>query len=351
MACDSIYLTDRPAEMRADMLLEYDRGSRTVRRCVSCREARYGKLDALAAGVSIEAMCPGLFSVLDYWDVLGRPSNVFFGGRLAPDLQPAKNVAVFTLSLIAARKHFLRAWTESDEKSCISLLADRVSAAYGKARVLEVRGRSDAVYVDVGFSDGERLDPALMDPDSPLPGNDVKFFCDCGQFKNKGEFLSKRAFVKDASGNAAAGFYYNDSGLDCADYVSTGGGGFFRNLGYVDRGYVSHRHSAYSYYARARNLDESKVRFIPRLGRAEGDIFSPDAAYGSVEEFAVHRAATEEGLRPGDACYMYATVVDPEGEPRSVTAYPVWDGARWIDYYRETEISGWPELEPGWRMA
>lgn len=287
--------------------------------------------------------------MLDYYDVLGSPGSVFQNAALAPGLQVSHNLGVFFLSIPLWRKK--REYSQF--MLCVADLVAEMEKAYGgDVWLIEVKKRSDSIYVKLGFNDGAAADPALFDPLRTLAGNDVKFLCDCGQFKDRRHFRSKCGFALDSDGRVGAGFYYNDIKLGCSDYVSRGDGRFFENMGYVDRGYVSDRHSGYSYYVRARNLDEKKVNVLPRIGCSKEKIYESSKAFSSVEEFALERAAAG-GLRLGDACYMYDEVVDPSGKRRSVSCTACWDGSKWVDYYRETEIKDWPasELAPGWSLT
>ena len=343
---NSVYLSKKPIEHRADILLEFDKDFEEVWCHVPCSEKRYSDLASICARVSEKFDSPGALGVLYYFDVLGDPYMVFKDGRLATGARVSHNFGTFFISLPA--------WKQNHEHSefmeCATELVREMEKAYGSTWLVDMKKRSDSLYVRLGFNDDSELDPALLDPDKTMSGNDIKFLCDCGQFDNRKTFKSKCGFAFGKDGSVGVGFYYNDIKLGCSDYISEGHGRFFRNMGYVDRGYVSNRHSGYSYYVRARNLDENKINVLPRLGHSAENIYEPANAFGSVEEFELERAAAG-GLKLGDACYLYSVVVDPEGERRSVSATACWDGSKWIDYYRETEIKDWPEIEPGWKTA
>ena len=343
---NSIYLSKNPIEFKADLLLNYDKNFDEVWCHVPYTKKRHSDLDAICKRVSEKFESPGLVGVLYYYDVLGNPHSVFQGARLASGLKASHNLGVFFLSLPAWKKNF----EYSQFTLCIADLIAEMEKTYGDAWLIEVNKRSDSIYVKLGFNDDAKTDPALFDPLRTLDGNNTKFLCDCGQFRNKAHFKSKCDFTLGADGHAGFGFYYNDIKLGCSDYVSLGDGRFFRNMGYVDRGYVSDRHSGYSYYVRARNLNEKKVNVLPRIGCSSEKIYEPSTAFSCVEEFALERAAAG-GLRLGDACYLYCVVVNPDGEKRSTSCTACWDGSKWIDYYRETEIKDWPELEPGWSLS
>lgn len=346
---DSIYFSKKPAEFRADLLLEFKKEFMEVWCRVPRSERRFRDLDAVCGRVSEKFESPGLVGVLYYYDVLGNPHSVFQGARLAPGLKVSHNLGVFFLSLLAWKKNY----ECSRFMLCVADLIAEMERTYGYGDVwlIEVNKRSDSIYVKLGFNDGAE-ETGFLDPSMVKDGNDMKFLCDCGQFKSRKLFRSECGFALDQAGRVGAGFYYNDSGAGCHDYVSAGNGRFFRNMGYVDRGYVSDRHSAYSYYVRARNIDEKKIRVLPRIGCSSEKIYEPARAFRSVEEFALERAAAG-GLRIGDACYMYDVVVDPSGEKRSVSCIACWDGSKWVDYYKETEVKDWPasELDPGWSLA
>lgn len=341
---NSIYISKHPTEMRADLLLEYSKQDEEVWCRVPYTEKRHSDLDTICKRISEKFESPGLIGVLYYYDVLGNPHSVFQGTRLASGLKASHNLGVFFLSLPAWRKNY----KYSQFMLCIEDLIAEMEKTYGDAWLIEVNKRSDSIYVKLGFNDGAKVDSALFDPLRTLDGNNAKFLCDCGQFRNMAHFKSKCDFTLGANGYVGLGFYYNSVKLGCCDYVSLGDGRFFQNMGYVDRGYVAYKHSGYSYYVRARNIDEKKVVVRPRLGHSDDDIYVPVNAFHSIEEFALERSLAG-GLRPGDACYLYCEVVDPEGESRSVSDIACWDGSKWIDYYKETEIENWPALQAGWR--
>jgi len=336
---NSIYLSKKPVESRADLLLEFKKDFMEVWCHVPCSEWRFLDLEAVCDRVSEKYGSPGLLGVLYYYDVLGNPYSVFSGARLASGLAVSHNVGDFTFSVPMWRRNF----EYSKFMECVSELLREMESAYGSAWIIELRKRSDTIYVKIGFNDGAE-ETGFLDPSSVKDGNDMKFLCDCGQFKSRKLFRSECDFALDRAGRVGAGFYYNDSGAGCHDYVSVGNGRFFRNMGYVDSGYVSDRHSAYSYYVRARNIDEKKIRVLPRIGCSSEKIYEPARAFRSVEEFALERAAAG-GLRIGDACYMYDVVVDSSGKKRSVNCTACWDGSKWVDYYKETEIKDWPASE------
>ena len=344
---NSIYLSKNPIEFKADLLLNYDKDFNEVWCYVPHTEKRHSDLDAICKRVSEKFESPGLIGVLYYYDVLGNPHSVFQEARLASGLKVSHNLGVFFLSLPSWKKNY----EYSQFMLCVSDLIAEMERIYGDVWLIEVKTRSDSIYVKLGFNDDAKTNSALFDQLRILDGNDIKFLCDCGQFKNRKQFRSKCDFALDANGYVGIGFYYNDIKLGCSDYVSCGDGSFFKNMGYVDRGYVSNRHSGYSYYVRARNLNEKKVNVLPRIGCSSEKIYEPSRAFHSVEEFALERAAAG-GLRIGDACYMYDVVVDPSGEKRSVSCTACWDGSKWVDYYKETEVKDWPasELDPGWSL-
>lgn len=344
---NSIYLSKKPVELRADLLMEYARDFREIWCHVPPTEKRHSRLDSICEDVSAKYGSPGALGVLYFYDVLGEPYYAFKDAKLAPGLNATHSVGEFVLSVPAwkgSRAH-------SEFMECFAELARRMEEAYGNAWLVEMSKRSDSVYAKFGFDDDEEADPALFDPDVVRPGNDMKFLCDCGQFKGFKRFRGKCGdFALGPDGRTGLGFYYNDSERHCHDFVSLGNGKFFRNMGYVDRGYVSDRHHGYSYYVRARNLDEKKITVIPRIGCSADSMYEPANAFGSVEEFALERAASG-GLKLGDACYLYRVVVGPDGERRSSSATACWDGGKWIDFYSEAEIKDWPELKPGWKPA
>lgn len=351
--CNSIYLSKNPIEFKTDLLLKYNNDFDEIW-ChvpyhVPYNEKRRSDLDAICRRVSEKFESPGLIGLLYYYDVLGNPYSVFNGARLASGLKVSHNLGVFFLSLPSWRKNY----EYSQFMLCIADLIAEMERTYGNAWLIEVNKRPDSIYVTLGFNDDVKGDPALFDPLSTLDGNNIKFLCDCGQFKNRKHFRSKCDFTLDANGHVGIGFYYNDIKLDCSDYVSRGNGRFFKKMCCIDRSrYVSDGHSGYSYYVRARNINEKKVNVLPHIGCSNEKIYKPSKAFHSVEEFALERAAVG-GLKLGDACYMYDVVVDSSGEKQSVSCTACWDGSKWVDYYKETEIKDWPmsELAPGWSLA
>lgn len=345
---NSIYLSKNPIEFKADLLLNYDKKFDEVMCYVPYTEKRRSDLDAVCKRVSEKFESPDLIGVLYYYDVLGNPHSVFQGAKLAPGLKVSHNLGVFFLSLPAWKKNY----EYSQFMLCIADLVAEMERTYGNAWLIEVNKRSDSIYVTLGFNDDAKEDPVLFDPIRTLDGNDIKFLCDCGQFRNRAHFKSKCDFTLGADGYVGLGFYYNDIKLGSSDYVSLGDGRFFKNMGYVDNGYVSDRHSGYSYYVKARNINEKKVNVLPHIGCSGEKIYKPSRAFHSIEEFILERTAAG-GLQIGDACYMYDVVVDPSGEKRSVSCTACWDGSKWVDYYKETEIKDWPvsELAPGWSLA
>ena len=345
---NSIYLSKNPIEFKADLLLNYDKKFDEVMCYVPYTEKRRSDLDAVCKRVSEKFESPDLIGVLYYYDVLGNPHSVFQGAKLAPGLKVSHNLGVFFLSLPAWKKNY----EYSQFMLCIADLIAEMERIYGNAWLIEVNKRSDSIYVTLGFNDDANGDPALFDPFRTLDGNDIKFLCDCGQFRNRAHFKSKCDFTLGADGYVGLGFYYNDIKLGSSDYVSLGDGRFFKNMGYVDHGYVSDRHSGYSYYVKARNINEKKVNVLPHIGCSDEKIYKPSRAFHSIEEFVLERTAAG-GLQIGDACYMYDVVVDPSGEKQSVSCTACWDGSKWVDYYKETEIKDWPisELASGWSLA
>lgn len=345
---NSIYLSKNPIEFKADLLLNYDKKFDEVMCYVPYTEKKRSDLDTVCKRVSEKFESPDLIGVLYYYDVLGNPHSVFQGAKLAPGLKVSHNLGVFFLSLPAWKKNY----EYSQFMLCIADLVAEMERTYGNAWLIEVNKRSDSIYVTLGFNDDAKEDPVLFDPIRTLDGNDIKFLCDCGQFRNRAHFKSKCDFTLGADGYVGLGFYYNDIKLGCSDYVSLGDGRFFKNMGYVDHGYVSDRHSGYSYYVRARNINEKKVNVLPHIGCSGEKIYKPSRAFHSIEEFILERTAAG-GLQIGDACYMYDVVVDPSGEKRSVSCTACWDGSKWVDYYKETEIKDWPvsELAPGWSLT
>ena len=206
---------------------------------------------------------------------------------MAPGLKVSHNLGVFFLSLPAWKKNY----EYSQFMLCIADLIAEMERIYGNAWLIEVKKRSDSIYVTLGFNDDAKRDSALFDPLRTLDGNDIKFLCGCGQFRNRAHFKSKCDFTLGADGYVGLGFYYNDVKLGCSDYVSRGDGKFFKNMGYVDSGYVSDRHSGYSYYARARNINEKKVNVLPHIGCSGEKIYRPSRAFHSIEEFILERVA------------------------------------------------------------
>ena len=343
---NSIYLSENPVEFKADLLLEFDKDFDEIWCHVPCSEKRYSDLASICENVSKKFDSPDALGVLYYFDVLGNPCTVFKNGCLSKGLKVSHNFGTFFISLPSWKRNY----EHSEFMECAAELMREMEKAYGSAWFVDMKKRSDSLYVRFGFNDDVKTDSDFLDPEIVMRGNDIKFLCDCGQFKNRKSFKSKCDFALGADGCVGLGFYYNDIKLGCHDYVSAGDNRFFRNMGYVDRGYVSDRHSGYSYYVRARNLDEKKVNVLPRLGCSSEKIYEPARAFSSVEEFALERAAAG-GLRLGDACYLYCVATDPDGEKRSISCTACWDGSKWIDYYRETEIKDWPELEPGWSLS
>ena len=345
---NSIYLSKNPVEFKADLLLNYDKDFDEVMCHVPHTEKRRSELDVVCRRVSEKFGSSDLIGVMYYYDVLGSPHSVFQGAKLAPGLNVSHNLGVFFLSLPAWKKNY----EHSQFMLCIADLIAEMERTYTNAWLIEVKKRSDSIYVTLGFNDDAKTDPALFDPFRTLNGNDIKFLCDCGQFRNRAHFKSKCDFTLGADGYVGLGFYYNDVKLGCSDYVSRGDGKFFKNMGYVDSGYVSDRHSGYSYYVKARNINEKKVNVLPHIGCSGEKIYKPSRAFHSIEEFILERTAAG-GLQIGDACYMYDVVVDPSGEKRSVSCTACWDGSKWVDYYKETEIKDWPvsELAPGWSLT
>lgn len=332
--------------MRADMLLEYDKNTMEVWCRIPPTKTRYSRLKTVCKEISEQLDMPGLFGIVTCYDVLGSPDVVFKNAELAPGLCSTHSLCDIFMSLPVLR----RKTKDSEQMKYVTALIEGMESAYSSAWMLEIVGRSDAIYVKIGYKDNGLIDPRVLDPDKTLPGNDVKFMCGCGQFKSKRSFTSKCDFAVSDRGVVGRGFYYNDSTRGCNDYISLGNGRFFQNMGYVDRGYVSNMHSGYSYYARARNIDEDKVTVIPRGGCPDEEKFSPGRAFGSVEEFALFREASG-GLQIGDACYLYTVVTDPDGDRRSVSGIVCWDGSKWVDFYRETEVKNWPVLRHGWKLA
>lgn len=344
---NSIYFSKNPVEFKADLLLKYDKDFDEVWCYVPHTEKRRSDLDAVCRRVSEKYESHGLVGVLYYYDVLGNPYSVFHGARLASGLKVSHNLGVFFLSLPAWKKNY----EYSQFMLCIADFIAEMERTYGNVWLIELNKRSDSIYVKLGFNDDAKTDPALFDPFRTLDGNDIKFLCDCGQFKNRKHLRSKCDFALDANGHIGTGFYYNDIKLGCSNYVSRGNGRFFKKMGCIDSGgHVSDGHSSYSYYVRASNINEKKINVLPHIGCSSEKIYKK--AFHSVEEFALERAAAG-GLRIGDACYMHDIVIDSSGEKQSVSCIACWDGSKWVDYYKETEIKDWPasELAPGWSLT
>ena len=328
------------------MLLEYSKEMREIWCHIPPTETRYSRLGAVCKTVSEKLGMPGLFSIVNHYDVLGHPYGVFTDAALSPSLNPTHSLCNIAMYLPAIRKKT----KSSEDMGYITEFIRGMESTYGSAWIVDIIGRTDSIYVKIGFNDAGLSDPRVLDSDRTLPGNDIKFLCDCGQFKSERGFVSECDFAVNPNGVVGCGFYYNDSRRGCSDYISLGNGKFFKNMGYVDRGYVSDRHSGYSYYVRARNIDEGKITVIPYRGCPEDEKFSPDHAFGSVEEFALFREASG-GLRIGDACYVYRVIVDPDGERRSTSSIICWDGSKWVDFYNETEVKDWPVLSQGWKLS
>ena len=331
--------------MRADMLLKYSMHNMEIWCHIPPTETRYSKLKTICEEISEQLDAPGLFGVVTCYDVLGSPDVVFKNAELAPGLHTTHSLCSISMSLPVLQQRT----KDSELMKYVTALIEGMESVYGSVWVLEICSRSDTIYVKIEYKDKGLTDRRVLDPNKTLPGNDVKFMCDCGQFKSKRSFVSNCNFVINSSDAVGHGFYYNDSKRGCRDYISLGNGRFFQNMGYVDCGYVSNMHSGYSYYARARNIDERKVKIIPRGICAEEEKFSSTHAFGSIEEFTLFREASD-GLKVGDACYMYCVVMDPEGNRRSASDIICWDGSKWVDFYKETEVKDWPILEPGWKL-
>ncbi len=332
--------------MRADLLLEYSKQDEEVWSNVPCSTRRWNRLETVCEDAAKQLNFPGFFRIVSYYDVLGGPNDVFLHGKLASGgIQP-----IYSFCDIAVPMPLLKRRARASESlKYAAMLLEKIESAYKSSWLVKVRRISDYMYVKVGFgNDCLKSDLEVFDPAKVMPGNDIKFLCDCGQFNGMRAFKSKCSFALSQDGVVETGFYYNDSAHDCHDSISLGNGCFFWNMGYVDRGYVAYKHSGYSYYVRARNIDEKKVVVRPRLRHPDVDVYDPANAFHSIEEFAIERSLAG-GLKLGDACYLYCEVVDPEGESRSVSTIACWDGSKWVDYYKETEIENWPVLEPGWR--
>lgn len=332
--------------MRADLHLEYSKQDEEVWSNVPCGSLRWNRLESVCEDAAKQLNSPGFFGIVSYYDVLGHPNNVFLHGKLASGgIRPTYSFCDISMprSLLKQRAR------DSECMKYVAMLLEKIESAYKTSWLVEVRHMSDCMYVKVGFAgDFNKTDLDVFDPTKVMPGNDVKFLCDCGQFNGVQAFKSKCSFALSQDGVVETGFYYNDSAHGCHDRISLGNGCFFQNMGYVDRGYVAYKHSGYSYYVRARNIDEKKVVVRPRLAHSDDGIYEPHNAFHNVEEFALERSIAG-GLKLGDACYLYDVLIDPEGESRSVSTIACWDGSKWVDYYRETEIENWPVLEPGWR--
>lgn len=334
--------------MRADLLLEYSKQDEEVWSNVPCRGWRWNRLESVCEDAAKQLNSPGFFGIVSYYDVLGHPNDVFLHGKLASGvIQPAYSFCDISMPMTLLKRR-ARA---SECMRWAAVLLEKIESAYKTSWLVEVRRMSDYMYVKVGFAgDFHKTDLEVFDSAKVMPGNDIKFLCDCGQFNGVQAFKSKCYFALRQDGVVGSGFCYNDSAHDCRVSISLGNGCFFQNMGYVDRGYVAYKHSGYSYYVRARNIDEKKVVMKSHLGQTDDgiSIYEPHNAFHSVEEFAVERGLAG-GLKLGDACYLYCEVVDPEGKSRSVSTIACWDGSKWIDYYRETEIENWPILQVGWR--
>ena len=343
---NSIYISEHPIEMRADLLLEYSKQDGEVWSNVPCNNQRWNRLESVCEDAAKQLNLPGLFGIVSYYDVLGNSNDVFLHGKLAlGGIQPIYSFCDISMPMTLLKRRA----RDSECMKCAAMLLEKIESAYKSSWMIEVRRMSDYMYVKAGFAgDFHNSDLEVFDSTKVMPGNDVKFLCDCGQFNGMQAFKSKCNFALRQDGVVETGFYYNDSAHDCRDSISLGNGCFFQNIGYVDRGYVAYKHSGYSYYVRARNIDEKKVVVRPRLRHPDAGMYDPTNAFHSIEEFALERGLAG-GLKIGDACYLYCEVVDPEGESRSVSTVACWDGSKWVDYYRETEIENWPALESGWR--
>ena len=347
-----IYLSPRPREIRADLMLTYDRESETVLCAVPRASARFAALrDAVEAEARRQGR-PGAFEVVDFQDRLGRPRAVFYMGQLRQGgCSRGGSVATIYADLIPAVA------AESDRMAAGAALVRALEPVFQEVRLLRMEPRSGVIRMTLGVDDGSGPPSGVLGPYVVWPGNNAKFLCDCGQFPDRAKFKSKCWFAVGAGDGGAGvgrGFFYNDASRGYADYVSLGNGRFFRSLSYVDKAQPgAGEGGACSWRATARNIDEKRVEWAgpdPSLPANVSDGFaggSSSNAFGSVEEAELTLAA-QGRLRPGVACYLARRMKGPNGSVRAQSVDACWDGSRWVDYDTEAELKGWPDPWPGW---
>ena len=171
-------------------------------------------------------------------------------------------------------------------------------------------------------------------------GNNIKFLCNCGQYKNRKEFKQNTKFTQ-TNGKVGIGFYYCDLKLGCYDMISMGNNKYFPNMGDVQCGFVSQLSKDYSYYVRSININKQKIRWYNKLGITDRENYyyyeQPQVYFNSIEEFQLFREVSG-GLQPGDSFQMMYKNKDNCNK----VLHLCWDGSKFIDYFNETEF-----VEPG----
>lgn len=326
---NSIYISKNPTEFRADLLLEYNKKYDEIWRIVPHTEQRYIDLKTFANNFEK----PGLFDIISYFDVLGSPYSLFRDGKLFTKVKASHNLAFFSFYIPSYSGNYVY----SEFMECITKFIKGLEDIYGgSVWVLNIEKHSDVINIQLCFNDDFEIDSALSDPNKLMPGNNIKFLCYCGQFRNKKRFLSELFFTKKTNGYVGAGFYYNDIEYNCEYIVSKGNNKFFKNI----RGdIILKKSSAYSYYARAWNIDNAKLTWFNKSGTVNLlAVYNKNNSFYSIEEFKLLREIAG-GLKLGDSCILLDpstlitdsdVIVDP--------IYVCWDGSKWVNYYTEVEI-------------
>jgi hypothetical protein len=96
----------------------------------------------------------------------------------------------------------------------------KINSIFKGAWLVNISKCSDTIYIKIGFNDNNKLDPNILNPDIIKPGNNIKFLCDCGNFKNKKDFLYNyniSIMCKNNNNHVGIGFYYLNQDKMCSE--------------------------------------------------------------------------------------------------------------------------------------
>ena len=278
---------------------------------------------------SIKYWSKNLFEILYYYDVLGYYHSVFLNGKLNKKLFVTHNLCTFVFKYT----EFLSLKSKHHYMDVITKFFKKINSIFKGAWLVNISKCSDTINITIGFYDNNKLDPDILNPDIIKPGNNIKFLCDCGNFKNKIDFLYNynMSIMCKNNNHIGIGFYYLDQDKKCSEYVSMGNGRYFQSASLIKTGYFSNKSTIQSFYTQSVYIDKTKINIIKNGKRCPLEEFIVfgylDKQFNSIEEFKFYIEVIDN-LKIGDAFYL--DLCDRQSQISSIIC--CWDGKQWIKY-------------------